>query len=188
MMSRALSLAAVSAIAIHLSGCDRSEPAPQSAASETPALPAPPPSEPGSPLPSPSPEATAGEAADAVPTAPDFGERRNPGRVLQAYAEALHRRDWQAAARFWGQGSGVTASTLKAAYDRPVAPDLDLGEGRSEGAAGSIYYEAPVVLRFGDSAPPERGTLILRRVNDVPGASAEQLRWHIERSTIGAAQ
>jgi hypothetical protein len=28
------------------------------------------------------------------------------------------------------------------------------------------------------------GRLTLRRVNDVDGASPEQLRWHIERSTL----
>lgn len=187
MLSRALTLAAVSALAIHLTGCDRSAPGPDPAASDPPggqatAVPVVP------ALPSPSPEATAGEAAEAAPVAPDPGERRDPASVLRAYAGALHERDWQAAARFWGEGSGVTASTLKAAYSRPVAPVLEVSEGRSEGAAGSIYYEAPVILRFGEDAPPERGTLTLRRVNDVPGATAEQLRWHIERSTIGAGQ
>lgn len=184
MISRALTFAALSAFAIHLGGCDRSSPAPEPDASQTLA-PSPSP-EPA--VPSPQPEATAGEAAEAAPAAPDLGERRNPARVLRSYADALHSRDWPAAARFWGKGSGVTASTLKAAYNRPVAPVLEVGEGHSEGAAGSIYYEAPVVLRFGEDAPPERGTLTLRRVNDVPGATAEQLRWHIERSTIGAEQ
>jgi hypothetical protein len=56
-----------------------------------------------------------------------------------------------------------------------------------QGAAGSLYYEAPAVLRFGQ-AMPERGSLVLRLVNDVDGATPEQLRWHIERSTIGAGQ
>ena len=107
--------------------------------------------------------------------------------MLRAYADALHDRDWAAAAGMWGRGSGVTASTLKAAYNRPAAPQLEVGKGAGDAGAGSLYYEAPVVLRFGDAAP-ERGTLLLRRVNDVPGASAEQRRWHIERSTIGAMQ
>lgn len=111
-------------------------------------------------------------------------ERRDPGRVLRFYAAALHARDWTAAAKAWGPGSGVTAETLKSAYDRADPPVLELGEGQVEGAAGSLYYEAPVVLRFGN-APPERGSLVLRRVNDVPGASAAQLRWHIERAVIG---
>jgi hypothetical protein len=115
-------------------------------------------------------------------------ERKDPDRLLRFYAAALHARDWSAASRAWGAGSGVTAATLKSAYDRAEAPRLEVGKGEEEGAAGSLYYEAPVVLRFGPDAPPERGTLTLRRVNDVPGATPEQLRWHIERAAIGVGQ
>lgn len=120
--------------------------------------------------------------------APDktaLSERRDPEQVLRVYARALAARDWAAAAKVWGKGSGVTAKTLKESYDRADPPRLTLGKGTQEGAAGSLYYEAPVTLRFG-SSPAERGTLVLRRVNDVDGAAPEQLRWHIERSTIGA--
>jgi hypothetical protein len=116
-----------------------------------------------------------------------LSDRRSPDRLLRYYADALAARDWAAAAKAWGKTSGVTATTLKASYDRAEAPVLTVGKGEQNGAAGSLYYEAPVTLRFG-SAAPERGTLVLRRVNDVDGATAEQLRWHIERSTIGAAQ
>jgi hypothetical protein len=116
-----------------------------------------------------------------------LSERRDPDRVLRFYGRALRTRDWALAARVWGRGSGVTATTLKAAYDRPEPPVLELGKGEVQGAAGSLYYEAPVTLRFGN-AMPERGSLVLRRANDVPGATAEQLRWHIERSTIGQGQ
>ncbi len=124
------------------------------------------------------------------PSPPDTASnaRRDPQQVLRAYAAALSARQWDRAARAWGQDSGVTAQTLKAAYDRPEAPRLTIGKGQEEGAAGSLYYEAPVTLRFGPEETPQTGTLVLRRVNDVPGAKPEQLRWHIERSTIGAEQ
>lgn len=127
----------------------------------------------------------------AAPSTLDLGaltERKDPERVLRFYREALRARDWRAAARAWGTGAGVTAATLKAAYDRPVPPSLEIGKGEGDAGAGSLFYEAPVVLRFGPDAAPERGTLMLRRVNDVDGAIADQLRWHIERSTIGAGQ
>jgi hypothetical protein len=117
-----------------------------------------------------------------------LAERKDPDRLLRFYAAALHARDWAAAAKAWGAGSGVTATTLKASYDRAAPPLLELGKGEVEGAAGSLYYEAPVTLRFGPGAPGEAGSLVLRRVNDVPGATPEQLRWHIERSTIGQGQ
>lgn len=114
-------------------------------------------------------------------------DRSDPDRLLRFYAAALAARDWAAAAKAWGRGSGVTAATLKAAYDRAERPRLEVGKGDQEGAAGSLFYEAPVTLHFGEDQP-ERGSLILRRVNDVDGATAEQLRWHIERSTIGQGQ
>ena len=117
-----------------------------------------------------------------------LAERKDPDRLLRFYAAALHARDWAAAAKAWGASSGVTATTLKASYDRAGPPLLELGKGEVEGAAGSLYYEAPVTLRFGPGAPGETGSLVLRRVNDVPGATPEQLRWHIERSTIGQGQ
>lgn len=60
-------------------------------------------------------------------------------------------------------------------------------EGVMEGAAGSLYYTAPVVITGSDrDGRPVRfeGEAVLRRVNDVDGASAEQLRWHFERLTL----
>ena len=54
--------------------------------------------------------------------------------------------------------------------------------GRMEGAAGSLYYTAPTTitgtLKSGGNYKLQ-GPVILRRVDDVPGATAEQLRWHI---------
>ncbi|HST36374.1 MAG TPA: hypothetical protein VLK25_07070, partial [Allosphingosinicella sp.] len=57
--------------------------------------------------------------------------------------------------------------------------------GEIEGAAGSLYVGVPVRIygrRIGGGAFSTRGTITLRRVNDVPGSSAEQRRWHIMRS------
>lgn len=172
-------------LAFASAACERKPPEPRPV--ETPAAPpfTPPPAVPATPTPTPEPP-----AASPAPPALDMGalnERRNPERLLRFYADALRAGDWGAAARAWGAQSGVTAATLKAAYDRPERPRLEIGKATTEGAAGSLYYEAPVSLRFGDG-PPERGTLTLRRVNDVPGATAEQLRWHIERATIGLGQ
>lgn len=61
---------------------------------------------------------------------------------------------------------------------------VELGEpGRMEGAAGSIYIEIPArVTATLDSGETQRlgGTVVLRRVNGVPGSTAEQRRWHVE--------
>ena len=111
-------------------------------------------------------------------------ERRDPERVLRFYAAALKVRDWDAAARAWGEGSGITPDRLAASYDKPEAPTLTFGKGEQDGAAGSLYYEVPAVLAFG-AEDQRQGRLILRRVNDVDGAQPRQLRWHIEKSSIG---
>jgi hypothetical protein len=69
------------------------------------------------------------------------------------------------------------------ALGQACAAARDDRSGESEGAAGSIYYTAPVTII--DGARRLTGEVVLRRVNDVPGATPEQLRWHIE-STTGA--
>jgi len=56
--------------------------------------------------------------------------------------------------------------------------------GAIEGAAGSLFVTVPIVIygRFATGKPlHQSGNAVLRRVNNVPGASAEQLRWRIER-------
>lgn len=56
-------------------------------------------------------------------------------------------------------------------------------DGTMEGAAGSSFYTAPVTITARDrQGRPIRfeGEAVLRRVNDVPGATAAQLAWHFE--------
>ena len=58
------------------------------------------------------------------------------------------------------------------------------GAGPVEGAAGSLYVSFPVVLygRYATGGEYHRsGRATLRRVNNVPGATAEQLKWRIEK-------
>lgn len=60
--------------------------------------------------------------------------------------------------------------------------DVELGEpGPAEGAAGSIYIEVPATVA---GSPLLSGAVTLRRVNDVPGSTAEQRRWHVESDTL----
>jgi len=57
-----------------------------------------------------------------------------------------------------------------------------------EGAAGSTYITVPIVLygTLNGKAANRKGDVILRRVNDVPGSTDAQRRWHIERIDWGA--
>ena len=62
---------------------------------------------------------------------------------------------------------------------------LEIGDlGPAEGAAGSIFTNMPVRF-YGDlnkdGSASLKGNVVLRRVNDVPGSTAAQRRWHIER-------
>jgi len=57
--------------------------------------------------------------------------------------------------------------------------------GNQEGAAGSVYVSVP--LTFGaDEGRKRHATVVLRRVNDVPGSTEAQRHWHIERIDWGA--
>ncbi len=56
--------------------------------------------------------------------------------------------------------------------------------GRVEGAAGSLYVETPVVVYGRYDAGGDfmkSGKVVLRRSNDVPGASAAERTWRISR-------
>jgi hypothetical protein len=82
----------------------------------------------------------------------------------------------------------MSASAFAASFDKYARYDAQVGApGRIEGAAGSSYVEVPVViygrLKSGE-AVHMNGPVTLRRVNDVPGLTAEQRRWHI--SGIGS--
>jgi hypothetical protein len=59
--------------------------------------------------------------------------------------------------------------------------------GAIEGAAGSLYVEVPVQVygrRASGQEVHDRGGVTLRRVNDVPGSTAEQRSWRIFKLTV----
>ena len=127
-------------------------------------------------------------AADAeVGAQLDFAaldNRDDPDALLRFYGEMIGKGMFAVAARAWDGDAGITGDKLRAIYGGPNKATLTFGKGSQEGACGSLYYEAPVAVEFADGRKPERGTITLRRVNDVPGASGEQLAWRIERSTL----
>jgi membrane-bound inhibitor of C-type lysozyme len=100
-------------------------------------------------------------------------------RVVRRYYALLAEGDAAAAARLRSDGAApptAEAAGLRAEVGPPGAP---------EGAAGSIYVEVPARLRLQDGAGAvRRARVVLRRVDDVPGATPDQLRWRIERIEI----
>lgn len=58
--------------------------------------------------------------------------------------------------------------------------------GTMEGAAGTIYYEVPITIR-GGTGQTLTGEIVLSRVNDVPGATEEQLQWRVRRFSVSSS-
>ena len=110
---------------------------------------------------------------------------RVPSEVLIGWAKAVSMRDWPSARAYWGDkgaASGLSEQAFAQRWNAIKDPDVSIGVGQLEGAAGSSFYSAPVIIA--DGKRRISGYVVLRRVNDVPGATPEQLRWHIESSTL----
>lgn len=105
--------------------------------------------------------------------------------MLLSFAQAIEQRHYDNA---WAMLSPADQQTWsKAAFTKLFAtfrkPTVSILPGTLEGAAGSSYYSAPIVVAE-DGTPPGSariaGETVLRRVNDVDGASATQRSWHFE--------
>lgn len=105
------------------------------------------------------------------------------GQVVQSYGALIEQKRWSEANALWGDRAN--AGKFQARLSDPREVHLEIGDlGEPEGAAGSIYVTMPVTF-YGDAKdgkPFRRSAdVILRRVNDVPGSTEAQRRWHIER-------
>jgi len=112
-------------------------------------------------------------------------------RRLQQYCDAVATQRYGDAYRLWsddGRASGLTGKQFADSFAKYTAYDCHIGPpGRTEGAAGSIYVDIPVMvtgaLTRGGGFRLE-GPITLRRVNDVDGSTAEQRRWHLATSGL----
>lgn len=105
------------------------------------------------------------------------------GQVVQSYGALIERKRWAEANALWGDS--VNAAKFQNQLAQSADVHLEIGNpGEPEGAAGSVYLTMPVIL-YGDlkdGQPYRRSAdVVLRRVNDVPGSTEAQRRWHIER-------
>ena len=112
-------------------------------------------------------------------------ESRNCRTVAQAYVDAVAAKDFRFAARFWDDPV-VDDARIAALFDGYDAPAIQIADVQEEGAAGSLYCTVKGALADGSNAdtPLREGELVLRRANDVPGASAQQLNWTLQSSTF----
>lgn len=111
--------------------------------------------------------------------------------VVQDYYAAIERGDFPAAFAFWGNDgadSHQSFADFKRGFAETAKTSVKTGKPtNSEGAAGSIYIDVPVTVRATlKDGKHQRftGHYTLRRVNDVPGSTAEQRRWHLSSAEL----
>ena len=132
------------------------------------------------PLNPPAPGEPGGLPDDRTPISEGAVDPKNgqgAGQVLQSYFALAESGRFAEANKLWSVG----VERLDLTGYREVHANIG-APGNVEGGAGSVYVEIPVQLygRLKDGKEfNSRGTMTLRRVNDVPGSTEEQRRWHI---------
>lgn len=109
--------------------------------------------------------------------------------LLLSWARAIELEEFDQAWAMMGEAGRGQWSKAEFAEIFAGLGDITVAvpDGEMEGAAGSSYYssQATITATDADGRPVRiESPLFLRRVNDVPGASAEQLRWHFDRVRI----
>ena len=111
------------------------------------------------------------------------------GQVVQHYGALIEQGRWSESWKLWSDPSAAKQFDRNWRNDSEV--HMEIGKpGDMEGAAGSSYVTVPVVF-YGKMTAGGRfrkkASVILRRVNDVPGSTEAQRRWHIERIDFSGA-
>ncbi|RIV84461.1 hypothetical protein D2V17_11785 [Aurantiacibacter xanthus] len=120
-----------------------------------------------------------------VPLAMDLEHTEAGARnVLLLFARAIELREYDQAWDMLDDSAKQrwSKAAFNTLFDGLSDITVSVPGGEMEGAAGSSYYtsEAEITATDANGRPIRmEGALVLRRVNDVPGASEEQLRWHV---------
>lgn len=112
-------------------------------------------------------------------------QSKDCAEVARFYLDALAAGEFDKAALVWNDPV-VDAARLEAVLSGYAKPQVEAGKPVVEGAAGSLYCTVPGSLTDASdlAKPPVEGELVLRRANDVPGATPDQLRWTLQSSTF----
>ncbi len=118
------------------------------------------------------------------------GSRQAALDVIGRYYAALDARDFGTAWAQWGADGrpGQSFEEFRTGFGNTQSTRVTVGPpGDVEGAAGSLYVNVPVTVDATLSSGQRqrfKGYYVLRRVNDIDGASPEQLRWHIDNAQL----
>lgn len=170
-------------------GCSQEAPPPANS-SETPHPPTNTTAE--TPLSPPGPGEPGGLPDDRTPVTEgpiDAKSGQGAAQVLQSYFALLETGKTAEADKLWSDSGTPQDFAARLAEYREVHANIG-APGDLGGAAGSIYVDVPVQLygRLHDGKEfHARGTMTLRRVNDIPGSTEEQRQWHIYRADFPAS-
>ena len=138
---------------------------------------------PEAPLSPPAPGEPGGLPDDRTPVSEgkiDPKSAQGAGQVLQSYFALSEQGKFAEANKLWSEGG----TKLDLAKYKEVHANIG-GPGDMEGAAGFSYVDYPVQM-YGRTRDGKefnlRGTMTLRRVNDVPGSTDEQRKWRIYKA------
>lgn len=111
------------------------------------------------------------------------------GQVVQSFGALIEQGRWAEAEALWGDGAAARRFTADLKRNRES--HLEIGRpGLPEGAAGSTYVTVPIIVYGKNNAGADfrrAAEAVLRRVNDVPGSTEAQRRWHVERIELKRA-
>lgn len=125
---------------------------------------------------------------------PDTSAPSDPADAVRKYYAFLEARDFRRAYAMWGEhglASKKTYEQFEEGFEHTAHTKVTVtGPVSIQGAAGSSYAEVRVrVEATTDEGRAQQftGAYVVRRVNDVPGATAEQLRWHFDAARLEPA-
>jgi hypothetical protein len=126
-----------------------------------------------------------GSAPTMKGCSPDSKGMQAAADVVRRYYSAVDARDYGTAWAQWGVNGppGQAFKAFKDGFAHTRSTRVTIGSpDPGGGGAGSIYQPVPVTVDATlDDGTRQRfaGTYVVRRVNDVDGASGSQLRWHL---------
>jgi len=130
------------------------------------------------------------QAPAATPPAAPPGAQTSPAGFVARYASLLQAHKFDEAYSYLDPSMNLTKAQFENRLSGYKTIHAALGKiGPIEGAAGSLYSTVQLTLtgeKLDGSPYTVTGPVTLRRVNDVPGSTAEQRQWHIYKMDLSS--